>query len=29
VADQERLIGLLTFDPVSDASNDCDTGQLG
>jgi hypothetical protein len=28
VADQERLIGLLTFDPVSDASNDCDTDQL-
>jgi hypothetical protein len=28
-ADQERLLGLLTFDPVSDASNGCDTDQLG
>lgn len=28
VADQERLLALLTLDPVSEASNDCDTDQL-
>jgi hypothetical protein len=28
VADLERVVGLLTLDPVAGASNDCDTDQL-